>query len=169
MIGQMRQAASVTDQRNSTPSAASGVGCRERSGEGKPHAYRHRAHDELKNFVNEAQTRLTSAFTELAGRVFDEKAQVFERNVQAAGAQSKADIDLLLKPLGERLADFRQRVDALYGEEAKERAALLGAVSELKTLNQDMAAKTESLTRALKGNAKFRGDWGETTMRERTS
>ena len=81
--------------------------------------------------------------------------------MQAAGAQSKADIDLLLKPLGERLADFRQRVDALYGEEAKERAALLGAVSELKTLNQDMAAKTESLTRALKGNAKFRGDWGE--------
>jgi DNA recombination protein RmuC len=52
-------------------------------------------------------------------------------------------------------------VDTVYGDEAKERASLLGAVQELKTLNQDMATQTLALTRALKGNSKVRGDWGE--------
>jgi DNA recombination protein RmuC len=120
-----------------------------------------RANTELQGFLDQAQTKLSGAFTELAGRVFDEKAQVFEKNVQEAGTRSKADIDLMLKPFADRLAEFRQRVDVLYGDEARERAVLLGAVTELKTLNQDMADKAAALTRALKGNAKIRGDWGE--------
>ena len=40
-------------------------------------------------------------------------------------------------------------------------ASLLGAVGELKTLNQDMASQAAALTNAVKGNAKVRGDWGE--------
>ena len=79
---------------------------------------------------------------------------------QATG-QSKSDIELLLKPFADQLGEFRKRVDTVYGDEAKERASLLGAVQELKTLNQDMAAQALALTRALKGNAKVRGDWGE--------
>ncbi|HEY4555635.1 MAG TPA: DNA recombination protein RmuC, partial [Lysobacter sp.] len=74
---------------------------------------------------------------------------------------SKADIELLLKPFAEQLGAFRQRVDTLYGEEAKERATLVGALNELRTLNQDMAAQAAALTKALRGNAKVRGDWGE--------
>lgn len=123
------------------------------------HAEKARA--QMQQFVDEAQAKLADAFSQLAGKAFEERGAVFEKNVRHATVQSKADIELMLKPFAEQLGAFRQRVDMLYGEEAKERATLVGALNELKTLNQDMAAQAQALTRALKGNAKVRGDWGE--------
>ena len=123
------------------------------------HAERARA--DMQAFVDEARIRLSSDFAALAGKVFDERGKQFEASVRAANSQGRADIETLLKPFHERLGEFRSRIDTLYGEEAKERAALLGAVTELKTLNQDMAGHTAALTRALKGSSKVRGDWGE--------
>lgn len=119
------------------------------------------AHADMHAFLGEAQAKLSGAFSELAGKVFEEKGQLFERNVKQATLQSRADIDSLLKPFAERIGEFRARVDTLYGDEARERASLLGAVTELKSLNQDMATQAGALTRALKGSSKVRGDWGE--------
>ncbi len=119
------------------------------------------ANADMQAFLIEAQSKLSGAFSELAGKVFDERGQLFEKNVKHATTQSKVDIETLLKPFAAQLGEFRTRVDTLYGEEAKERSALLGAVTELKTLNQDMAGHTAALTRALKGSSKVRGDWGE--------
>lgn len=119
------------------------------------------ANAEMRLFLEQAQEKLKGSFAELAGRVFDERGQLFEKNVKLATSQGKTDLETLLKPFAEKLGEFRSRVDTLYGEEAKERSALLGAVTELKTLNQTMALSTDSLTRALKGSSKVRGDWGE--------
>lgn len=123
------------------------------------HAEKARA--QMQQFVDEAQSRLSDAFAQLAGKAFEERGAVFEKNVRHATGQSKADIETLLKPFAEQLNHFRQRVDTVYGEEARERATLVGAVNELRTLNQDMAAQASALTRALRGNSKVRGDWGE--------
>ncbi|GAB2518198.1 DNA recombination protein RmuC [Lysobacter humi (ex Lee et al. 2017)] len=120
-----------------------------------------RQNDEMRAFVEQAQVKLSDAFAAMAGKVFAERGEQFEKNVRHATVQSKADIETLLKPFAEQLNQFRQRVDTVYGEEARERATLVGAVNELRTLNQDMAAQAAALTRALKGNAKVRGDWGE--------
>jgi DNA recombination protein RmuC len=120
-----------------------------------------RARLETEAFVRDAQAQLSARFTELATKAFHERGQQFEHNVRQATGQSKSDIELLLKPFADQIGTFRQRIDAVYGEEAKERSALLGAVQELKTLNQDMAAQASALTRALKGSSKVRGDWGE--------
>jgi len=120
-----------------------------------------RARAETESFVRNAQEQLSARFTELAAKAFHERGLQFEHNVRQATGQSKSDIEILLKPFADQLGEFRKRVDTVYGDEAKERASLLGAVQELKTLNQDMAAQTLALTRALKGNAKVRGDWGE--------
>ncbi len=119
------------------------------------------AQQELRAYLEQAQEKLSGAFAELAGKVFEERGQQFEKNVRQATLQSRADIEGLLKPFSDKLGEFRQRVDTVYGEESRERASLLGAVGELKTLNQDMAAQAAALTGALKGNAKVRGDWGE--------
>lgn len=113
-----------------------------------------RANADMKAFLESAQQRLSGAFAELAGKAFDERSQ-------QAALQSKSDIEMLLRPFSEQLSGFRSRVDTLYGEEAKERAALVGKIDELKTLNQDMARRAHELTSALKGSAKVRGDWGE--------
>ncbi len=119
------------------------------------------ANAEMRLFLDQAQDKLKGTFAELAGRVFDERGQLFEKNVKLATTQGKTDLETLLKPFAEKLGEFRSRVDTLYSEEAKERSALFGAVTELKTLNQDMAGHTAALTRALKGSSKVRGDWGE--------
>lgn len=124
-------------------------------------AHAEQAKAEIKGFLDTAQSRLSAMFAELAGKTFEERGAQFENNVRNATQQSKADIETLLKPFASQLNEFRTRVDVVYGEEAKERASLAGAVNELKTLNQDMAAQASALTRALKGNAKVRGDWGE--------
>lgn len=120
-----------------------------------------RQNEEMRAFVEQAQVKLSDAFAAMAGKVFAERGELFEKNVRHANVQSKADIETLLKPFAEQLNQFRQRVDTVYGEEARERATLVGAVNELRTLNTDMAAQAAALTRALKGNAKVRGDWGE--------
>ena len=113
-----------------------------------------RTNSEMKDFLANAQERLSGVFAELAGKTFDER-------TQKAAQQSKGDLEMLLKPFAEQLSGFRNRVDTLYGEEAKERAALAGKVDELKTLNQGMAERANELTRALRGSSKVRGDWGE--------
>src|SRR5690606_1166289 len=113
-----------------------------------------RANRQMQAFLDEAQVKL-------AGKVFEEKGQQFEKNVRNATGQSRVEIEQLLKPFAERIKDFRERVETLYGNEARERASLQGAVTELKGLNQEMAEQALALTRALKGNAKIRGDWGE--------
>ncbi|WP_449468343.1 DNA recombination protein RmuC [Stenotrophomonas humi] len=119
------------------------------------------AQEELRTWVGSARENLSSAFTELAGKVFEERGQQFEKNVRVATGQSRLDLEAMLKPFSEKLGEFRQRVDTLYNDEARDRASLLGAVGELKTLNQDMAQQAAALTSALKGSAKVRGDWGE--------
>lgn len=124
-------------------------------------AHSERVNAEMKAFLESAKAQLSSAFAELAGKAFAEHGALFEQNVRQATGQSRADLELLLKPFSDQLGRFRERVDTLYTEEARERSALLGAVSELKTLNQDMAGRAHELTRALKGSAKVRGDWGE--------
>lgn len=124
-------------------------------------AHAEQAKAEIKGFLETAQSKLSATFAELAGKTFEERGAQFESNVRTATQQSKSDIETLLKPFAEQLNTFRTRVDTVYGEEAKERSALAGAVNELKTLNQGMAAEAAALTRALKGSAKVRGDWGE--------
>lgn len=113
-----------------------------------------RSQTEMKQFLDQAQHKLSAAFAELAGRTFSD-------TVKSSAERSRSDIQVLLKPFAERIGEFRSRIDTLYAEEAKERAALAGAVNELKSLNQDMAQRAHELTRALRGNAKVRGDWGE--------
>ena len=124
-------------------------------------AHARQAETQMRAFIEDAQAKLSASFAQMAGKVFEERGAQFEQNVRSATVQSKADIETLLKPFSAQLDQFRQRVDAVYGEEAKERATLVGALNELRTLNQDMAAQAAALTKALRGNAKVRGDWGE--------
>ena len=122
------------------------------------------AQAEMKRYVDEAQTRIAAIFTEQAGKAFQQRGEQFEKNVRDATEQSRNNFDALLKPFAEKIGEFRQRVDALYSDESKERASLAGLVQDLKTLNQDMAGKTAALTNALQGNARIRGDWGELVL-----
>ena len=119
------------------------------------------AQEQTRAFLGEAQAKLSAAFHEVASKVFDEKSMVLDQKIKETGEASKLGIEGTLKPFADQLGQFRQRIETFTSEQGKDHARLVGALGELRTLNQNMAEATGSLTRALKGNAKARGDWGE--------
>jgi len=117
--------------------------------------------EQSKAFLATAQTQMRTVFTEAASRVFDEKSVVLDQRIKASADASKEGLETTLKPFAEKVATFQAKVEQLGSEQAREHATLVGTIGELKGLNQNMATATEALTRALKGNSKTRGDWGE--------
>jgi DNA recombination protein RmuC len=117
--------------------------------------------EQTKTFLDTAQIQMRTVFTEAASRVFDEKSAVLDQRIKASADASKEGLEITLKPFAEKVATFQAKVEQLGSEQAKEHATLVGTIGELKGLNQNMATATEALTRALKGNSKTRGDWGE--------
>lgn len=86
--------------------------------------------------------------------------RVFERQ----GEQHSARLDTVLQPFKAQLSDFRQRVDAVYSTESKDRASLLTEVRNLQQASERIKGEAENLTRALKGDVKAQGNWGELVL-----
>ncbi len=119
------------------------------------------ASTEARAFLAEAQAKLQVAFTAAASEVFDGKARVLNDQIKASGVEATGRLQETLKPFAERVETLQARIETLAASDNQERAKLVGTIAELKTLNQDMADATSSLSRALKGGAKVRGQWGE--------
>lgn len=117
--------------------------------------------DQAVQFLQDAQAKLRTVFIEEASKVFDEKSRVLDQRIQASGEASKQNLEATLKPFSEQVGLFQNRIEQISTDQAKDRATLVGTIGELKSLNQNMADATGALTKALKGNAKTRGDWGE--------
>ncbi|MFC3651295.1 DNA recombination protein RmuC [Dyella humi] len=117
--------------------------------------------EETKKFLKDAEVHLRTAFTEAASKVFDEKAIALDQRIKDSSEVSKKGFEETLKPFSEKVGIFQTKIEQFTTEQVKERATLVGTIGELKTLNQNMADATGALTKALKGNAKARGDWGE--------
>jgi len=107
--------------------------------------------------LNDARAQLTLEFNNLANRIFAEKAESFRQTNALA-------LDQTLLPLKQQLGEFRQRVDEIYDKDSKERVFLAHELSSLKQLNQQMTQEAINLTRALKGESKTQGNWGEVIL-----
>ena len=69
-----------------------------------------------------------------------------------------------LSPLREDLKRFGEQVDKTYQEEARERFNLKDSIEKLILRSQEISQETTSLTRALRGDSKVQGDWGELVL-----
>jgi DNA recombination protein RmuC len=107
--------------------------------------------------AQDAKTTLSDQFRNLANDILEEKSKRFAE-------QNQQNLDTLLKPLQEKLTDFRKQVDDTYQSEARERFALKQEVEKLAGLNIKMTDETRALTNALKGESKTQGDWGELVL-----
>ncbi len=83
--------------------------------------------------------------------------KVFEQNQK----KSNSTITQILSPFKEQLDSFGKRVNDIYNEETKQRSTLLSEIKNLKDLNQQISNDAVNLTKALKGDNKIQGDWGE--------
>ena len=113
--------------------------------------------DEKLKLLADAREALAEQFQNLANRIFEEKG---EKLVQ----QNAANLDTLLKPLGERLKEFQVRVEETYDKESKQRFSLQGEIQKLVEANARMSVDALNLTNALKGDSRTQGAWGEMVL-----
>lgn len=107
--------------------------------------------------LERSEKRLVTEFENAANKIFKEKTGEFSN-------QSKTSLDALLTPLKDQIGSFSKQVNDVYATEAKERHALQQEVHGLKALNEQMSKEATALTRALKGDNKKQGTWGEVVL-----
>jgi len=109
---------------------------------------------EQKIEVEELQQKFTKEFENLANKIFEEKTEKFSE-------QSKANLSEILNPLKERITEFQSKVEETNKESIDRFAALRQQLFTLKEMNQQMSSDAQNLVKALKGDTKAQGDWGE--------
>ena len=109
---------------------------------------------EQKQELTQLKEQFTKEFENLANKIFEEKTQKF-------ADQNKTNLSEILTPLGEKIKDFEKKVNDVYVNESKDRASLKEQLNMLQSLNQQMSKETQNLTKALKGETKTQGNWGE--------
>ena len=92
------------------------------------------------------------------------KRQVLEDKSQRLIAENSAQIGGLLTPVREQLKTFQDAVQQAYVQEARERSLLGREIDALKVLNQQLSGEALSLTRALRGDSRVQGAWGELAL-----
>ena len=113
--------------------------------------------ERLKQQREEAEAlhrRMNAEFENLSNRIFQAKTEDLTKlNTEHIGN--------LLRPLSEKIKDFRDKVEQAYNTESKERFSLGERIKELVELNSRLSEDANNLTRALKGDSKMQGNWGE--------
>jgi DNA recombination protein RmuC len=112
---------------------------------------------EQKQEFEKLQETFRDEFKNLANDILEEKSKKFTE-------QNKEKLDSLLKPLGEKINEFQKRVEDNHKEDLKGRSALDQHLKTLQELNQKMSDEAKNLTKALKGDTKQQGNWGEVIL-----
>jgi len=102
----------------------------------------------------EVQTQFRTEFENLANRILEEK------SVKLL-SQNQENLSQILDPLRQRLGEFRDRIETIHTADVESTAALREQLLQLKELNRQMSDEASALTRALKGESKTQGSWGE--------
>lgn len=111
-------------------------------------------HAEQIKLLNDSREQLKKDFSQLANDIFEQKQQRFSE-------QSKASITAMLDPFNRQIEQFRKRVDDIHSRDVEGRSQLLTQLSVLKDMNSQLNKQADDLTKALKGDKKLQGNWGE--------
>lgn len=104
-----------------------------------------------------AREEMSNQFKALAAEILDEKSKKFT-------ALNHQELAKILTPLQGELTGFRQKVEEYYKGDSEGRIRLEEQVRQLSALNRTLGEETTNLTRALKGDSKAQGDWGEIVL-----
>lgn len=107
--------------------------------------------------LENAGSLMRHEFKNLAQEIFDEKTRILTR-------QNSEKIDVLLKPYQEQLSAFRQRLETIFLEETRDHSSLKQELLNLRELNHRINEEAVNLTRAISGDNKQQGTWGEIVL-----
>lgn len=117
------------------------------------------AHETIQEETQRVRSEMSSEFQLLAQKLLDEKSlKLQEGSVEVLGKT--------LTPLHLQLKDFRERIEAVHEKQLKDRATLQSELEQIKQLNQRLSEDAENLTKALKGDKKLQGNWGEVVLEQ---
>jgi DNA recombination protein RmuC len=111
-------------------------------------------HVQQETYINELQQRFKVEFENIANRVLEDKSARFT-------AQNRLNLDLIINPLKENIKAFEEKVERVYKTESDERNVLKGVITQLMDQSKLISEEAGNLTRALKGDSKKQGNWGE--------
>lgn len=109
---------------------------------------------EQKAEVEQTRIHFQREFENIAEKLLKEKSKEFTD-------VNRTNLDILLNPLKENIKAFEDKVEKVYHAEAAERNILKGVISQLMELNKQISNEAQNLTKALKGDNKKQGNWGE--------
>lgn len=119
-------------------------------------AQRQRLADQEKA-IQDIQDKFKLEFQNIADKLLDEKSLKFVET-------NRTSIDILLNPLKDNIKAFEEKVEKVYKAESDERNVLRGEISLLMALNKQISDEAQNLTKALKGDNKKQGNWGEVIL-----
>ena len=111
----------------------------------------------LSEEVDKLQEVFRSEFKHIANELLEEKSKKFTE-------LNEKNIGNILQPLKERIRDFEKKVEDTYSQETREKASLRKELEQMMKLNQQVSEDATRLTKALKGDSKVQGDWGEVQL-----
>jgi DNA recombination protein RmuC len=115
--------------------------------------YQQQQQVQQQQYNQELHQQQQQSFENLSHKIFNEKQQ-----------QNRQGLDAILHPFKDQLEGLRKKVEDVHLHDAKDRAALKSQINELYRLNQDITAEASALTKALRGNKKTQGNWGELVL-----
>ena len=110
-----------------------------------------------KEEVEKLQEKFTIQFENLANKILEEKSNKFTEI-------NNRNIKNILNPLQDKILHFEKKIEDTHKESINYHASLKQQILGLKDLNQQMSKETLNLTKALKGDSKFQGNWGELVL-----
>ena len=113
--------------------------------------------DSQKEEITKMQEVAKTEFQNLANKILEEKTLKFTE-------QNQQNLKNILNPLQEKITDFEKKVENTHKESIDYHAALRQQIIGLKDLNVQMSKETVNLTKALKGDSKIQGNWGELVL-----
>jgi DNA recombination protein RmuC len=111
-------------------------------------------HKSLKEDLENVHKKYSSEFELIANKILEEKSIKFTE-------QNKSNLDIILNPLKENIKAFEEKVEKAYKAESDERIVLKTEIKNLIELNQRISDEANNLAKALKGDNKKQGNWGE--------
>ncbi|GAA4042495.1 DNA recombination protein RmuC [Flavobacterium chungnamense] len=112
---------------------------------------------EQKQEVEQLQEKFTKEFENLANKILEEKTTKFTE-------QNKENLKNILSPLQDKIQLFEKKVEDTHKESIDYHAALRQQILGLREINEQMSKETLNLTKALKGDSKMQGNWGELVL-----
>ena len=110
-----------------------------------------------KGEIENLQKRLTTEFENIATKILKERSEEFS-------VSNQKNLSEILNPLKERILNFEKKVDETYDKELRDKISLREEVRKLTELNTKVSEEANNLTKALKGDVKKQGNWGEVIL-----